>query len=204
MSNKTNIHAPRAITSKSEAAKAARAASKAKAQIEAAAELEGRTGPLGILATEAVTEIEKEYTQTSTPAHETPATDLEEDRTEIEKEYGEKSLNEFLATPDFIGDLQDQLSSHGYEISIVEAMLRRIEGKAKKSAPILTKSTYVAVEGGVGPTKRVWEIAADMKGAKRSEVLAACAAEGIGANTAKTQYQKFMEAGRSKLTGSKA
>lgn len=190
------------VTAKTVAAKAGKAAKAAKAsqiEAEAAAELEAKTGPLGIFATEAVTEGEKEETQVIAPASDLPATDLETPREELEKEYGESTLTSILA------DRESFLAAAaGFEISVAEAIYRRLTKSDKKTAPMLTKSTYVAAEGGVGPTKRVWEIAAAMKGAKRSDVLAACAAEGIGVNTAKTQYQKFMEAGRSKLTGPKA
>lgn len=204
MSKNIKTEAQTAKEIKSQAAKdsaksKARREDKASRQAATAAELEGRTGPLGIFATEAVTEIETEEAPIIAPAPETLATEVELTQTEAEKGYGESTLNDLLA------DRESFLAAaSGFEISVAEAIYRRLTKSDKKSAPILTKSTYVAAEGGVGPTKRVWEIAGEMKGAKRSEVLAACAAEGIGANTAKTQYQKFMEAGRSKLTGPKA
>lgn len=139
-------------------------------------------------------------TLTSTP--ETLATDLETTQADAEKEYGEKTLEGILS------DLRDNTSLFNllvanYEVSVVEAMFRRLTKSGHKVAQI-SKSTFVAKDGGVGPTKRVWEIAGEMKGAKRSEVLARCLAEGIGINTAKTQYQKFMEAGKNKITGNRA
>lgn len=160
---------------------------------------------------EAVTEGIPEETQIPTPAPETPVTKSlegsteasEGDQIEAEKEYGEKTLDELLAKNSTV-EAFVSCSDAILEPAVLEAIYRRLTKSDKKTAPVLTKSTYVAVEGGVGPTKRVWEIAGNMKGAKRSEVLAACLAEGIGINTAKTQYQKFMEAGRGKLTGKKA
>lgn len=41
----------------------------------------------------------------------------------------------------------------------------------------------------MGPVSRVWVVAQSMPNAKRAEVLAACKALGVNANTAKTQYQ---------------
>jgi len=38
---------------------------------------------------------------------------------------------------------------------------------------------------------KVWEIATRMKGARRRDVLNACAAEGINPYTAATQYQSW-------------
>lgn len=43
------------------------------------------------------------------------------------------------------------------------------------------------------PVKRVWAIADDMWGARRKDVIAACVAEGIAYNTARTQYQAFFK-----------
>lgn len=45
-----------------------------------------------------------------------------------------------------------------------------------------------------GATKRVWEIADSMPGAKRGDVVNACVAEGIAFGTARTQYQKWKSA----------
>lgn len=46
------------------------------------------------------------------------------------------------------------------------------------------------------PTKKVWNIAEGMKGAKRADVIAACVAQGIAYNTARTQYQQWSQACR--------
>lgn len=46
------------------------------------------------------------------------------------------------------------------------------------------------------PTRKVWEIADSMPGAKRKDIIAACVAQGIAFFTARTQYQKWMQASR--------
>jgi hypothetical protein len=43
------------------------------------------------------------------------------------------------------------------------------------------------------PTKQVWHIADEMKGAKRKEVLDACVKAGIAYYTARTQYQLWLQ-----------
>lgn len=44
------------------------------------------------------------------------------------------------------------------------------------------------------PTKKVWAIASEMPGKSRKEVIEACIAAGIGAGTARTQYQAWFSA----------
>lgn len=51
-----------------------------------------------------------------------------------------------------------------------------------------------AYEGKEGPTKGVWRIAGEMVGKSRKEVIAACIEQGIGAGTARTQYQAWFSA----------
>lgn len=63
---------------------------------------------------------------------------------------------------------------------------------AAKSAalakPILRKSAIGS------PCRVVWDIAEEMTGAKRKDIIAACTAAGIAFYTARTQYQKYTEA----------
>lgn len=47
---------------------------------------------------------------------------------------------------------------------------------------------------GKSPCLRVWEIAEQMKGKTRKEVIAACVAAGITYYTARTQYQHYITA----------
>lgn len=207
MSKKINTAVVTEAQIYSAAKKAGKAKKSEKAAIlaEEAMELEGQEVAQEAQAFEAskapseiVIEAKVEETQTSTPAPETLATESETDQAKAEREYGEAALNDLLATPGFLATFR---STSGLEPAVAEAIYRRLtKGTAK---PIVTKSTFKATEGGVGPTKRVWEIAAEMKGCRRSEVLERCLAEGIGINTAKTQYQKFMEAGKGKITGAK-
>lgn len=42
------------------------------------------------------------------------------------------------------------------------------------------------------PCKRVWQVADDMPGAKRKDVLDACVKQGIAYYTARTQYQQWL------------
>ena len=54
--------------------------------------------------------------------------------------------------------------------------------------PILHKSTIGS------PCRIVWDIAEEMVGAKRKDIIAACVEAGIAFYTARTQYQKYTEA----------
>lgn len=44
------------------------------------------------------------------------------------------------------------------------------------------------------PCRVVWDIAEEMEGARRKDILAACVEAGIAFYTARTQYQKYREA----------
>lgn len=46
------------------------------------------------------------------------------------------------------------------------------------------------------PCKAVWEIADNMKGEKRKDIIAACVSAGIAYNTARTQYQRYYTASK--------
>ena len=54
---------------------------------------------------------------------------------------------------------------------------------AKQPVPMLRESTAQS------PTKLVWHIADEMKGARRKDVIAECVKRGIAFYTARTQYQ---------------
>jgi hypothetical protein len=58
----------------------------------------------------------------------------------------------------------------------------------KTKAPIVHKSTIGS------PCRVVWDIAEEMEGAKRKDVIAECVRKGIAFYTARTQYQKYREA----------
>ena len=54
--------------------------------------------------------------------------------------------------------------------------------------PVLHKSTIGS------PCRIVWDIAEEMVGAKRKDIIATCVEAGIAFYTARTQYQKYTEA----------
>lgn len=58
----------------------------------------------------------------------------------------------------------------------------------KDKAPIVHKSTIGS------PCRVVWDIAEEMEGEKRKDVIAECVRKGIAFYTARTQYQKYREA----------
>lgn len=60
-------------------------------------------------------------------------------------------------------------------------------------APVVKERQASTVEK---PTRKVWEIADSMPGAKRKDIIAACVEQGIAFFTARTQYQKWMQASR--------
>lgn len=60
--------------------------------------------------------------------------------------------------------------------------------KDEKDDGLLHKSTVAS------PCQVVWDIAEQMEGAKRKDILAACVEAGIAFYTARTQYQKYREA----------
>lgn len=68
------------------------------------------------------------------------------------------------------------------------------EQSTKKEVVMLRKSTIES------PSKRVWEIAEQMKAAnpnvRRKDVIAACVEQGIAYYTARTQYQLWFKANR--------
>lgn len=68
------------------------------------------------------------------------------------------------------------------------------EQSTKKEVVMLRKSTIES------PSKRVWEIADQMKAAnpnvRRKDVIAACVEQGIAYYTARTQYQLWFKANR--------
>jgi len=68
------------------------------------------------------------------------------------------------------------------------------EQSTKKEVVMLRKSTIES------PSKRVWEIAEQMKAAnpnvRRKDVIAACVEQGIAYYTARTQYQLWFKASR--------
>lgn len=67
------------------------------------------------------------------------------------------------------------------------------EPKAAKSQP--TKSIPHTNESTVDkPCKLVWQIASEMKGARRKDIIAACVAKGVAFYTARTQYQLYLAA----------
>lgn len=48
----------------------------------------------------------------------------------------------------------------------------------------------------VSPCKLVWDIAGEMEGSPRKDIIAACQLAGVAFYTARTQYQKYTEAKR--------
>ncbi len=63
--------------------------------------------------------------------------------------------------------------------------LKGSKGRTKLVIPMLRASTIVR------PTKKVWHIADEMKGATRQQVIAECVKRGIAFYTARTQYQSW-------------
>jgi hypothetical protein len=57
-------------------------------------------------------------------------------------------------------------------------------------APVAKERKASTVEK---PTRKVWEIADSMPGAKRKDIIAACVEQGIAFFTARTQYQKWKQ-----------
>lgn len=80
-----------------------------------------------------------------------------------------------------------------------------IENKPKPAPKMATSGDALANKLSLGwklsttekPTKKVWSIAESMPGASRKEVVQACIDAGIGAGTARTQYQAWFSAMKS-------
>lgn len=64
----------------------------------------------------------------------------------------------------------------------------KVEKVIKEKTPIVHKSTIGS------PCKVVWDIAEQMEGAKRKDIIEECVKQGIAFYTARTQYQKYREA----------
>jgi len=62
----------------------------------------------------------------------------------------------------------------------------------KKQTPSLVKVTNKSSID--SPCAKVWQIAGEMEGARRKDIIAACEKAGIAFYTARTQYQKYREA----------
>lgn len=69
-------------------------------------------------------------------------------------------------------------------------------GPKIKESPEKTKRVYENSSSCLKPCEVVWNIAEKMKGSKRKEILAECEKAGVTFYTARTQYQKYMEACR--------
>ena len=63
-----------------------------------------------------------------------------------------------------------------------------------KEPTIVAKKEIVHKSTIGSPCRVVWDIAEEMEGAKRKDVLAACVEAGVAFYTARTQYQKYREA----------
>lgn len=71
---------------------------------------------------------------------------------------------------------------------------REIPAPEKKAAPKTTRGPNAVKSAVANPCKQVWDIAENMKGSKRKEILQACVDAGIAFNTARTQYQRYFAA----------
>src|SRR5574337_1137292 len=93
---------------------------------------------------------------------------------------------ERLPEEDIIGLYQHVAKHEGTPPWVIDQVRAAIEkGKAKATAIATSRAE---VEGPVAVVRR---IAGEMQGASRKDIIAACVAAGINANTAKTQYQRW-------------
>lgn len=77
-----------------------------------------------------------------------------------------------------------------YKTSSIVQHAVQVKRLGEVIAPVV-KQVVRARSAVQGAVKMVWEIADDMFGKPRSEVVAACVRAGINENTAKTQYQRW-------------
>ena len=77
-------------------------------------------------------------------------------------------------------------------LEVIAPVVAKPAPVAKAEAPKAEATKREAKSTVERPTKLVWHIADEMKGAKRSEVVAACVAKGIAYYTARTQYQQWL------------
>lgn len=156
-----------------------------------------------------------------TEDHEVPTAQFQITTTEPEPERYSAKVDFLVAQPPFV--LMD-LFEAGWEFTDPEAKMRNgflsweVPQEVKEAAildlgmagdatpypaPAPTTqeeikakaSGYVAEKSGVvGATKKVWEIADAMPGAKRKAVIEAARAKGVAYGTARTQYQKWFAA----------
>lgn len=80
------------------------------------------------------------------------------------------------------------------EVTVEEATV--VELVVEEGAAPVAKKEVLHASTAEKPTRKVWDIADSMPGARRKEVMAACEAAGIAFFTARTQYQKWLKASR--------
>ena len=100
----------------------------------------------------------------------------------IKKEYKDKII------------VQKDVGGLFYWKNAQEILFPKTEVKKEETSPKKTKRVYANSSSCGSPCEVVWNIASEMKGAKRKEVLAACEEAGVTFYTARTQYQKYQEA----------
>lgn len=78
-------------------------------------------------------------------------------------------------------------SDYNFETVNLQEDVAPTEDKPVKAPRVINHESTVE-----RPCKRVWQVADDMPGAKRKDVLDACVKQGIAYYTARTQYQQWL------------
>lgn len=101
--------------------------------------------------------------------------------------------------------LAEALAESGESLDDLKDAAPVLDGKAERKAATRANREMMgfklsSYEGKEGPTKGVWRIASEMAAkdanVSRKDVIAECIRQGIGAGTARTQYQAWFSASK--------
>jgi len=113
---------------------------------------------------------------------------------EVEEPVAEEAAPEEVNETSVEPTKEEATSKRKKKQSTKKEATSKEEQSTKKEVVMLRKSTIES------PSKRVWEIAEQMKAAnpnvRRKDVIAACVEQGIAYYTARTQYQLWFKASR--------